>query len=51
MTAVVGAVLPVFVIAAAGYTIRRIFPIQLKTLSILNIYILGLLQNLWVNMA
>lgn len=40
MTDILSAVLPVFLIAGIGYGIRKAFPLQLKTLSILNIYVL-----------
>ena len=37
---VLSAVFPVFLIAGLGFAIRKAFPLHLKTLSILNIYIL-----------
>jgi hypothetical protein len=40
VTDILSAVLPIFLIAGLGFAIRKAFPIQLKTLSILNIYIL-----------
>ncbi len=40
MTAVVSAVLPVFIVAGFGFAVRRITHLHLKTLSALNAYIL-----------
>ncbi len=40
MTDILSAVIPVFLIAALGFGIRKAFSLHLKTLSILNIYIL-----------
>jgi len=38
--AVLSAVLPVFLVAGAAYAVRRAFPLNVKTLSILNLYLL-----------
>jgi hypothetical protein len=40
VTDILSAVLPVFLIAGVGFAIRKFFPVDLKTLSVLNIYIL-----------
>lgn len=40
MQDVLAAISPVFVVAAAGYGLRKAFPLDAKTLSTLNIYIL-----------
>ncbi len=37
---ILSAVVPVFLIAGVGFAIRKAFPIHLKTLSVLNIYVL-----------
>ncbi|MFO7975313.1 MAG: AEC family transporter, partial [Candidatus Hydrogenedentota bacterium] len=38
--AVLSAVLPVFLVAGAAYTVRRAIPLHVKTLSTLNLYLL-----------
>lgn len=37
--AVVSAIAPVFLVAAAGFAVRRAFPLDMRTLSTLNIYV------------